>query len=446
MCRPESFVVKVARGYNSNSHQSGVFMRSLSLTKKFVLYSLIIIVVIGIFAGRTLIMYTERHISQNFVNHTVLIQEILKGTLKESDFEQDKKNLTSSDFDKRIKKYVDKQGLVAIKIWSRKGEVLYSNSKGLIGKKFRVDDDLKKAFNGKLSYEESDLSDVENVFERPKYNSLLEIYSPVLINGRSVGAFESYFSMDPVIESVKKITLSIVILLSLGLGLLWITLSGLVNKASKTINQQNAQIKEFADQQVVSLKEIKEHYFGTIRSLAMAVEARDPYTSGHSNRTSHLSLQIGRQLRLPKEQLSILARAGMLHDIGKIGMPDSILSKNGPLTPQEWEKVKEHPIVSSTIVDSIPFLREISEIVKHHHEHYDGKGYPDGLASDSIPLEAQILSVADAHDAMTSDRPYRKALSTEEALRRLEEGKGQQFAPEIVEAFKTVIFTDINKG
>ena len=180
--------------------------------------------------------------------------------------------------------------------------------------------------------------------------------------------------------------------------------------------------------------ETQSAYLGAIRALALALDARDPYTAGHSERVSAIAVGIGRQLRLDDEQLEVLRLGALLHDIGKIGVPDEVLRKPGALTAPEFELIKHHPALGARILRSVPFLARHIPIVELHHERPDGKGYPHGLAGDEIPLLARIAHVADAFDAMTSARAYRPARSPGEALSELWRCAGAQFDAEVVQA------------
>jgi HD-GYP domain-containing protein (c-di-GMP phosphodiesterase class II) len=162
----------------------------------------------------------------------------------------------------------------------------------------------------------------------------------------------------------------------------------------------------------------------TIAALAAAVEARDENTRGHNMRVAELAVQIGRAMELPNDTLRTLARAGLLHDVGKIGIPDAILSKPGSLEPNEWVVIKRHPELGHAILARVDRLRHEAEIVVAHHERLDGSGYPRGLRGDQIPLEARILAVADTYDVLVSDRPYRKAFDAQHAFRILREESG----------------------
>ncbi len=169
-----------------------------------------------------------------------------------------------------------------------------------------------------------------------------------------------------------------------------------------------------------------------IRSLAKAVEAKDSYTKGHSDQVAHYALKLGRKLGLSSKELDRLYWAGIVHDIGKIGIPDSILNKPTKLTVEEFEVMKKHPVIGRDILSQVETLKDIMPIIYHHHERVDGKGYPDGVKGDDIPFLAKVISVVDAFDAMTSDRAYRRAMEPGRAINILEEGAGSQWDEDLV--------------
>jgi len=177
----------------------------------------------------------------------------------------------------------------------------------------------------------------------------------------------------------------------------------------------------------------------TVRALAEAVDAKDAYTRGHSQRVAAYAHALATALALPAADLERVRRAGILHDVGKIGVRDAVLTKPGPLTREEFEEIKAHPEIGERMLAGVPYLRDILPAVRHHHEQWGGLGYPDGLAGGAIPADAAILAVADAYDAMTSSRTYRPALPHAEACRRVREGSGTQFAPHIVAAFNRAV-------
>jgi len=181
-------------------------------------------------------------------------------------------------------------------------------------------------------------------------------------------------------------------------------------------------------------EDTQRNYYETLRSLASALEARDAYTRGHSERVASLSVGIARELGLPEDEQKEIFSAAMLHDIGKIGVRDAILLKPDSLTEAEMDAIRSHPALGDTILGPLKFLGRVATYVKHHHERWDGQGYPDHLAADEIPLPSRIVAVADAYDALTSDRPYRDRMTPEQALAEIRENAGCQFDPRAVGA------------
>jgi len=179
--------------------------------------------------------------------------------------------------------------------------------------------------------------------------------------------------------------------------------------------------------------DMRKNYFETINVLINAIEASDPYTCGHSKRVSEYAENIARKLCLPQGKVDIIKSAALLHDIGKIGIDKTILHKSGQLDNDEFATIKSHPSLGATIISDLSYLTNICEIIKHHHERNDGRGYPDGLTHDEIPIETSILTIADSFDAMTTNRPYRLSMTLEDALNQIKTNSGTQFNPDIVD-------------
>ena len=180
--------------------------------------------------------------------------------------------------------------------------------------------------------------------------------------------------------------------------------------------------------------EIQQMFNGMIQSLASALDAKDSYTSGHSSRVAEIAAMIAEKLEYDLEGIKRIRMAGILHDIGKIGVDDAVLRKPGQLNQEELEQIKLHPVLGYDILKEIKLFRNILPAVRHHHESWDGSGYPDGLLGDGIPRDAQVLAVADAFDAMTSDRPYRSSIPVEQVIDILKSGRGKQWAADVVDA------------
>ena len=201
-------------------------------------------------------------------------------------------------------------------------------------------------------------------------------------------------------------------------------------------------LEELVDQRTAELDDalgsLENAYRSTLQALTAALETRDAETHGHSERVVTFSLRLGREYGLSAQEMKALEFGSLLHDIGKIGVPDAILRKPGKLTEEEWERMREHPLHGQQILRGIKFLEGAGKVVAQHHEKWDGSGYPLGLKTEEIDICARIFSVADAFDAITSDRVYRKAQSYEAAAQELDDWADRQFDPRVVEAFHRV--------
>ena len=187
-------------------------------------------------------------------------------------------------------------------------------------------------------------------------------------------------------------------------------------------------------------EDLRKTYVNTIKALADTIEAKDSYTRSHSDNVTKYAVAIGQQLGLSSKELEEIREASELHDLGKIGIDDYILRKPDKLTAQEWEQVKNHSAKGAQILENLGFLKQVVDLVHHHHERFDGKGYPDGIGGTDIKLGARIIALADSYEAMTSKRPYRKKpLSKEEAIKEIKKNSGTQFDPKVVDAFLKAI-------
>ena len=218
----------------------------------------------------------------------------------------------------------------------------------------------------------------------------------------------------------------------------------LVESGIKAISQMNL-IKDINVELKDTYEKLEKAYMESIEVLRLTVEAKDTYTRGHSDRVSAYSVLIGEKLGLPEEDINTLRIGGLFHDIGKIGVPDSILLKESKLTDDEYSEIKNHPSIGAHILSNATIFKDALPIVKHHHERYDGKGYPGKLKGEEIPYLARIAAVADSFDAMTSKRTYRNSLSLDIVKEEIEKCKGTQFDPKIADVFLDILNNDYGK-
>ena len=213
-----------------------------------------------------------------------------------------------------------------------------------------------------------------------------------------------------------------------------IALQELADQAAMAIEQASlfAKVRSYAG-------DLEMSYDTTLRALMAALDTKDAATEGHSERVARLTVAVAREMGVADDRLLDIERGALLHDVGKIGVPDSVLRKPNALSRKEWKEMQKHPLLAGLMISKVEFLEGAMPILLYHHERYDGSGYPFGLSGDRIPVEARMFAVVDAYDAMTSERPYRKALPPQDALEEIRTSSGIQFDPEVVEAFETVV-------
>ena len=200
------------------------------------------------------------------------------------------------------------------------------------------------------------------------------------------------------------------------------------NRMEELVEERTAKLQQ-------AYRTLKKSHLDSVKVLAEAIDAKDPYTRGHSDRVKRMSLAIAKKMGFSEERLENLEYGALLHDIGKIGIKDEVLQKQAPLSSEEYQYIQEHPLIGVKIVEGVEFFKDKIPMIRYHHEHYDGNGYPNGLAGEAIPLEARIISLPDAFDAMTSARPHRGVMPLQNVLAELEKCKGKQFDPKVLEIF-----------
>ncbi len=210
-------------------------------------------------------------------------------------------------------------------------------------------------------------------------------------------------------------------------------------KSSNEIGELARSFNHMAKSLLESKKKLLDYFYATVQSFVRILEAKDTYTRGHSERVTEYAEKIALKMNLPQEKVKLVKDTALLHDIGKLSIHENILNKPGKLTDEEWELVRKHPVIGEEILKPVVLTDEMLAIVRNHHERYDSKGYPDQIGADNINILAAIITVADAYDAMTSLRAYRKELPKEEAMNELKKNSGTQFHPKVVEAFLEVL-------
>lgn len=259
----------------------------------------------------------------------------------------------------------------------------------------------------------------------------LHQFIPILEGEAVVGVVEVVRDLDPQVRAFAILLAAVSVTVVLVFAGLFLALRHLFRASTEQISRQSRALAG-------AVQELQATYDATLRAISAALDLRDTETEGHAVRVAAYAARIARQMGLQGEVLADVVRGALLHDVGKIGVPDHILRKPGPLTPEEWVEMRKHPEIGYRMLKDIPFLRSALPVVLYHHERYDGTGYPCGLKGEEIPLAARIFAVADALDAMTSDRPYRKARSFAEARVEIRRMSGSQFDPQVVRAFLSI--------
>ena len=259
----------------------------------------------------------------------------------------------------------------------------------------------------------------------------LEMWVPVRDGGNLIGAVVVWRDLSSIDRALRQMQMSTSAIIALAALLLWLVLRGVYVRSSRQIMSQSQALG-------AALAETERTYDTTLQALSNALDVRDSETERHSRRVVEYMELVIEQMPVAPDHLATLRRGALLHDIGKIGVPDNVLRKPAALSDAEWVVMKRHPEHGARIISQIPFLEDVSRIVRHHHERWDGNGYPDGIAGPAIPLGARIFAVADSFDAMTSDRPYRRAMSVKDARVEVARCRGTQFDPDIVDAFVRV--------
>lgn len=392
------------------------------LTKNFIAYSFIACFITAIM----LIAFISFHVKKDKISSEqkmihLTLHYIVEPELNVEDFQAYISEPKSNLLDSKLQPLIDDGTISYVRIWNREKRLIYSSN----DKKTNIDNNsLEKALKNNITYMITNDS-----------RKVIKFYLPINYNNKTVATYEVVKSYSDIKFHIRELTIIISLSIFLGLILLYFLLIRVINNSSKTLIKQNQDLVVSKLETELAYSKLNESYKHTIIALSNSIDARDPYTAGHSERVARLSLDIGKELGLNKDKLDMLEIAALLHDIGKIGISDDILHKTGRLNEYEYEKIKEHPSIGVNILKDIDFLKNAVPFILHHHERFDGCGYPLGIKGYETPLEARIIAVADSYDAMVSDRPYRKGLSQDIAISELIKFKNIQFDGLVVDAF-----------
>ena len=414
--------------------------RSLSLLRVFLVASAVPLVVGALVLGSVLTRalrtqaLDDAEVALTQYTNGVLSRELLRG----------EELLVHSNVPEVLRRDLRaRPDILSVKVWRRDGVLAWTSlDSSRIGRMFELNDHLQRVIEtGEAEAELEDLGHAEDAAERALgVDHVVEVYAPVRGGaGQVLGAYEIYADAAPLEASISARKRDIWVATALVFAALWGLLALLVRGASAMLRAQAGRLRERSKALLESYRRLEESSLEAIESLNATVEAKDPYTAGHSQRVQQVALALGEQLGFTPAQLDALRFGALFHDIGKIAVPDDLLTKPERLTYWEYARMKLHSAEGARIVGKFGRLRDAVPIIRHHHERWDGEGYPDGLAGDAIPLEAAVTALADAWDAMTTDRPYHRALTDEEAFAEVRNGRGAQFAPAVVDAFFAVV-------
>jgi putative nucleotidyltransferase with HDIG domain len=410
--------------------------RSLTLLWAFVAMSALILAVGGFFLGTIL---TRALRDQALADAKTSLTQYTNGVLgphlrRDPSLEVNDHARTLVESDLAIR-----SDIVSVKVWRPDGVLAWTTiAKERMGQRFPLSRHLEEVLtSGEAEAEFENLGEEEDAAEsRLGVEHVLEVYAPILSgHGEVIGAYEVYADSAQLEARIVDRKRVIWVATASVFAVLWALLVLLARTASGTMRRQTTALRERSLALGESYRRLEQSSLEAIATLNAAVEAKDPYTAGHSARVQRIALAVAGELGFSPIELDAVRYGGLFHDIGKIAIPDVLLTKPHRLTRTEYELMKTHSAEGARIVGKFGRLRECVSIIRHHHERFDGAGYPDGLAGEEIPLPAAVVGLADAWDAMTIERPYQRARSIEEALEEVRNGRGTQFVPAVVDAF-----------
>ncbi len=382
------------------------------------------------FVNDTLRDRSEDEVSRHaqFIANTIVADN-----LRASDFGHVPSKTRLTEIDRLVRRSVLNNGTMRVKLYAPDGTVVYSNDESLIGT--RTDDpaELRTVLDG---YPRKGVSMLNHEGGSGEDVKVLESYAPVYLSqqdrreGRAAGVFEIYSDYSHITATTRNTITPIALILGIAMLALYLALFPILRRTSKTLKRSDRE----AMRQAELLSEAQEE---TIMRLSLAAEQRDAETGEHILRMGRYCTLMAEKVGICRERVELIRLASPLHDVGKIAIPDAILQKPGRLTPTERAEMEKHAQIGHDMLcgSNNELLELAAEIALTHHEHWDGNGYPNGLEREQIPIEGRIAAIADVFDALTSDRVYRPAMSLEDALEIMLEGRGTQFDPRLLEVF-----------
>lgn len=403
-------------------------MKNNTLFVRFIILSMISFLITGLLVAYFVVnLVIEQEIKHNIEIVNITLEHSYKRWLKDVDIDK----LTESDFvalDNEFESLNMLGNIADIRIWSNAGSLVYSLDRESLGQLIMEDSHLNEIKSKGSDYELTSANEEENMMLKAFGKEFIEIYLPIDRKNISKGIFEVYRTFDDSRNSINASIRNLSLILSIGLLLLYLLLARVIYTSSKKLLHQTELISDSYDK-------INRLFKSMVKAITKAIDARDKFTSGHSQRVAELTVGFAKYLELEAIIINRLEIASLLHDIGKLGVPETIINKMGKLTDEEFEVMKQHPYIGEKIIEDIEELEEILEVIMHHHEKYSGGGYPSNLKGEEIPYLARIITITDAYDAMISNRPYRKGLSKETAKEEIYKYSGIQFDPELATRF-----------
>ena len=414
----------------------------MSLVKKFSILSFLIISALGMILAYTFSEYFQKQVIMVSAERTAdTVKILISYSLRPDDFAGQMSEQRYQQLYTVIKENVLADEIKEVIIWNTEGEVVFSNQQELIGKKYPKEEGVAVALKGRIAADLLEFKHHNLDLALDHSKKYIEIHVPIRLKGSDqiVGVFEVYREAGSMYGAILQGQRFGKFFITLSFLVLYLSLFQIVKKASMTIEQQDQALHSLTGRLDDTLKSQEQSHVGTIKALMVALDAKDKYTAGHCSRVTDYAMLLGKAMGLSEDRITVLEEASLFHDIGKIGVPEVILNKKDSLGNDEFEVIKKHSAIGADILASISAFRDHVNIVRHHHERWDGRGYPDQLKGEEIPLEARILAIADTYDAMTSDRPYRSRMSKEKAVTIIRECTGSQFDPEMARKFLEVL-------